>query len=481
VSAGALPVGKTNLDQFATGLVGTRSPYGIPRNALDPRLIPGGSSAGSASAVAADLVDFSLGTDTAGSGRVPAMMQSLVGYKPTRGLVSTRGVFPACRSLDCVTVFARTTTLARTVGAVMRGYDPEDPHSQPRGLSRTTLPARPLVGVPLPSQRGFDEDPAYGQAYERTLEAWHERGVELVELDVSCLLEAAGLLYGGPWVAERLAAVGDFWKTHPSSFHPVTRKVLATGEGITARQTFEAFDRLAALRRKAADLFARCDLLVLPTAPTAPTLERTLADPVRVNTLLGTWTNFLNLLDGAAVSIPGPRCSDGRPFGFSLVGPAESDEMLFEAGALFEHGDTGPAPRRGPTLLAVAGAHLRGLPLNHQLLERGARFVAEARSAPAYRLYTFTEGKIPKPGMVRSAEGGIRVPLELWDLPEAGWASLLAAIPHPLGLGKVELEDGAWVTGFLMESSAIPRCVEISQHGGWRAYLGSLAPAADRR
>jgi allophanate hydrolase len=469
LDAGAIPVGKTNLDQFATGLVGTRSPYGTPRNAVDPRLIPGGSSSGSASAVAAGLVDFALGTDTAGSGRVPAAFQNLVGYKPTRGLLSTRGVFPACQSLDCVTVLSRATALARAVAAAMSGYDPADPYSQARGPARTTRPARPIAGIPLPHQRVAAEDPAYAEA------VWRERGVELLELDLSCLLEAATLLYGGPWVAERLAAVGDFWRTNPASFHPVTRQVLASGEGLTAREAFEAFHRLESLRRQAAEIWARCDFLVLPTAPTLPTVERTLADPLRVNTLLGTWTNFLNLLDGAAIALPGPACGDGRPFGFSVVGPAGSDAALFEAAGLYEGGGDAAAPARGSTLLAVAGAHLRGLPLNHQLVERGARFVAEVRSAPAYRLYTFTDGAIRKPGMVRSADGGIRVPLELWDLPEAAWGSFAAAIPHPLGLGKVELEDGSWVTGFLMEASAIPRCADITAHGGWRAYLATLA------
>jgi allophanate hydrolase len=484
IAAGAIPVGKTNLDQFATGLVGTRSPYGTPRNAVAPELIPGGSSSGSASAVAAGLVDFALGTDTAGSGRVPAAFQNLVGYKPTRGLVSTRGVFPACRTLDCVSVFARTTALARAVGGIMAGFDPEDPFSQARGPTRTALPDRPVLGIPLPAQRVF-ADAGYGEAYAQALHAWRERGAELVELDLSPLLEAAQLLYGGPWVAERLAAVGAFWKASADALHPVTRQVLATGEALTAQQGFEALHRLESLRREAAALWSRCDLLVLPTTPTVPTLAQALSDPLGVNSLLGTWTNFLNLLDAAALALPGPACADGRPFGQSLVGPAGSDALLFEAGALGERApgeraSSRRAPRGGSTLLAVAGAHLRGLPLNPQLVERGARFVAEVHSAAAYRLYTFTDGSIRKPGMVRAAEGGIRVPLELWDLPEAAWGSFMALIPHPLGLGRVELEDGAWVTGFLMEASAIPRCVDITQHGGWKAYLEALAGPARR-
>jgi len=478
IDAGAVPVGKANLDQFATGLVGTRTPYGIPRNAVDPALIPGGSSGGSASAVAAGLVDFSLGSDTAGSGRLPALLQRLVGYKPSCGLVSTRGLFPACRSLDCVTVFARTIELARQVGDMMSGYDPEDPFSRTRGPSRTELPDRPVVGVPLRSQRSLEEDPAFDGAYDRALSRWRSLGVEVLELDLSCLLAAAKLLYGGPWVAERLAAVGDFWRTHPGSFHPVTRQVLATGERISARETFEALERLEGLRRQASVIWDRCDLLVLPTAPTAPTLARALEDPIRVNSHLGTWTNFVNLLDCAAIAIPAASCDDGRPFGISLVGPAGSDQALFQAGELYQNGADRPSrARRGCTVLAIAGAHLRGQPLNPQLLERGARFLAEARTAPAYRLYTFTDGPTPKPGMVRSAEGGIRVPLELWDLPESGWGSFLAAVPQPLGLGKVELEDGSWVTGFLMEASAIPRCEEITGHGGWRAYLASRSMA----
>ena len=474
IDAGAVPVGKVNLDQFATGLVGTRTPYGIPRNALDPALIPGGSSGGSASAVAAGLVDFSLGSDTAGSGRLPALMQRLVGYKPSLGLVSTRGLFPACRSLDCVTVLARTTGLARQVGEAMSGYDPEDPFSRTRGPSRTELPARPVVGVPLRAQRSLEGDAAFDEAYDQALARWRSLGVEVLETDLSCLLAAAKLLYGGPWVAERLAAVGSFWQTHPGSFHPVTRQVLATGERISARETFEAFERLEGLRRQASAIWDRCDLLVLPTAPTAPTLERTLADPVQVNSHLGTWTNFVNLLDCAALAIPAESCADGRPFGISLVGPAGSDQALFQAGELYEKGADRPARAgHGSTVLAVAGAHLRGLPLNHQLLARGARFLTEARTAPAYRLYALADGPTPKPGMVRSAEGGIRVPLELWDLPESAWGGFLARVPQPLGLGKVELEDGSWVTGFLMEASAIPRCEEITRYGGWRTYLSS--------
>jgi allophanate hydrolase len=290
------------------------------------------------------------------------------------------------------------------------------------------------------------------------------------------LLEAAGLLYGGPWVAERLAAAKELWDSQPEAFYPVTRQVLATAEAHTAVGTFQALYRLEALRRSALKLWKSIDFLVAPTTVTVPTVEQTLADPLGVNTKLGQWTNFLNLLDCAGLAVPAKPSTDGRPFGITLIGPAGSDQLLFEAGELFEARASTPVHRKaGSTLLAVAGAHLRGLALNYQLLDREARFVGDALSAPVYRLYTFTDAAIRKPGMVRAETGGISVPLELWDLPEAAWGSFLALIPAPLGLGKVELLDGSRVTGFLMEASHIPWCTEITAYGGWRAYLSHLA------
>jgi allophanate hydrolase len=473
IVAGAFPVGKTNLDQFATGLVGTRSFAGVPRNALNKQWIPGGSSSGSASSVAAQLVAFSLGTDTAGSGRVPAAFQELVGYKPTRGLVSTRGVVPACRTLDCVTVFAHTVDEASTVGAIMAGFDPEDAYSRPVALTRTTLGTVPRVGVPRPDQRNFFGDTAYADAYEKALAPWNLKGAQVVELDLSGVLEAARLLYEGPWVAERRWALESVWKT-PEVLHPITRQVVGTAEGRTAVEAFAAQYRLDELRRSTSSIWDQVDFLVLPTTVTLPTLEQEAAEPVALNSRLGTWTNAFNLLDWAGYAVPAGRTTDGRPFGITVAAPAGSDRLLADAARWWEQKLAVRGPRVwGPTVLAVAGAHLRGLPLNGQLVERRARFLQEATSAPVYGLYAFQDGPIAKPGMVRQAQGGVSVPLELWDLPEDGWASFLALIPAPLGLGKVQLDDGSWVTGFLMEATHVARSTDIGAFGGWKAYLAS--------
>lgn len=475
LAAGAFPVGKTNLDQFATGLVGTRSPYGVPRNALNPGWIPGGSSSGSASAVAAGLVAFSLGTDTAGSGRVPAAFQGLVGYKPTRGLVSTRGVVPACRTLDCVSVFAGTVEEARRIGGVLEGFDGEDPYSRQVPASRTTRPRRPVVGVPRDDQREFFGAPSYAAAFEASLKTLAARGAEVVALDLSALLEAGSLLYQGPWVAERLAAVQDLWSRDPEAFHPVTRKVLETAAGRSAVEAFQAGYSLENLRRRSQSLWPQLDALMLPTAPFLPTLAEVEADPLGVNTKLGTWTNFVNLLDLAALAVPAGLDASGRPFGVTFLGPAGSDQALFEMGLLWETPGNAPPRTLGRTILAVAGAHMRGLPLNGQLTSRGARFIEETFTAPSYRLFTFRDGALDKPGLVRSPQGGASLSLELWDLPEAAWGGFQALIPHPLGLSQIELATGEWVTGFVMEASHIPRCTEITLHGSWRTYLSGVS------
>jgi len=467
LDAGALPVGKTNLDQFATGLVGTRSPYGVPRNARDARYIPGGSSSGSASAVAAGLVAFALGTDTAGSGRVPACFQELVGYKPTRGLVSTSGVVPACRTLDCVTVFAPNVSDARLAARFMTKFDALDPYAREVALTRTSVGPKPQLGVPRADQRALD--PAYGAAFEAALAAWKAKGAEVEEFDASEILEAARLLYEGPWVAERRAAVGEFWND-AEAFHPVTRRILATADGKTAQQAFEAQYRLEALKRSSAALWGRFDALALPTTVTMPTLEEEAAEPVAVNSRLGTWTNMFNLLDWAGLAVPAARTADGRPFGITLAAPAGSDGLLWQLG---ERWEGRPGVELGPTVIAVAGAHLRGLPLNGQLTERGARFLREAATAPEYELWAFADGRIEKPGLVRTTGAGISVPLELWDMPETGWASFLALIPAPLGLGKIKLDDGRWVTGFLMEAVQRETAQDIARFGGWRAYAQS--------
>jgi allophanate hydrolase len=473
IDAGAIPVGKTNMDQFATGLVGTRSPYGTPRNALGSSWIPGGSSSGSASAVAAGLVAFALGTDTAGSGRIPAAFQGLVGYKPTRGLFSTSGVVPACRSLDCVSLLTKTSDEALKIQAVLAQFDEKDPFSRPLLSQRTTVSSVPVLGVPLAEQREFWGDSLYQDAWEAVVEQWRLLGAEVSEIDYAPFREAAELLYNGPWVAERLVATAELLKSRPEAFHPITAQILAGAEGRTAVQTFQASYRLEALRRVTSQVWQNVDVLLLPTAPTLPTLAQVEADPVGLNSRLGYYTNFLNLLDMAALAMPGKPCADGRPFGFTLVGPAGSDGALFQWGALWEQRQSRPRipVSLGKTVLAVAGAHMRGLPLNGQLVERGGRFLSEAFTAASYRLFTFTEGLVPKPGLVRVNSGGVNLPLELWDLPEQAWGGFLALIPHPLCLGKIQLSSGEWVTGFLMESSHVEKCQDITASGGWRNYL----------
>ncbi len=473
IAAGAVPVGKTNMDQFATGLVGTRSPYGTPRNARGP-WIPGGSSSGSASAVAAGLVAFSLGTDTAGSGRVPAGFQGLVGYKPTRGWLSTRGVVPACRSLDCISVFTTSASHAKEIFSVLFAYDKEDPWSRRPVFSYTSLAQELVLGIPRQDQREFSGDADYCQAYSSLLEKAKARGLRLKEVDFTLFKQVAKELYEGPWLAERRLAVKDLWP-NPKALHPITRQALEYQKDLKVEGVFESQHRLEAAKREVEQLWHDIDALLVPTAPTLPTAHDVDLDPMRVNSHLGYYTNFANLLDLSALALPESLTKDGKPFGFTVLGPQGADLKLFAFGEWWEKN---LKPAWGPTVIAVAGAHLRGLSLNGQLLERGARFLTEARTSPQYRLYVIGEGQGSKPGLVRVAqpdEGGRALDLELWDLPQAHWGSFLSLIPYPLGLGKVELEDGQWVTGFLMSSGYSGSAPEITNYGGWRNYLNSLS------
>ena len=491
VAAGAIPVGKTNLDQFATGLNGTRSPYGIPRCVHDPARVSGGSSSGSAVAVAAGLVPFALGTDTAGSGRVPAGFNGVVGLKPTKGLVSTGGVVPACRSQDCVSVFAATVGDALAVARVAAGFDPEDPFS--RAAPADCLAARSggmRFGVPPPATlAALDEE--WRALFERAAQALEGLGGTRVAIDFAPFGEAAGLLYAGPWVAERLAAVGAFAAERPGSVHPVVAEIIRSGGHYTAVDAFEGQYRLAALMRRAEREWARMDVMLLPTAPHHPTVEAMLADPVRLNAELGAYTNFVNLMDLSALAVPAGVTAAGLPFGVTLVGRA------FEDGALALLGDRlhralpadGAPPEGRPgngiepelddrVLVAVVGAHLAGQPLNPQLTRRDGRLVRAAHTAAGYSLYALPGGAPRKPGLVRDGgAGGIAV--EVWSLPVAGFGAFVAEIPPPLGIGTVALADGAAVKGFLCEPHALPGADNITHHGGWRAFLASQAPHAD--
>ena len=491
-AAGAIIIGKTNLDQFATGLVGVRSPYGIPINPLCPDLIPGGSSSGSAVAVAAGLVPLALGTDTAGSGRVPAMLNNIVGLKPSLGMISTAGMVPACRTLDCVSVFALTTDDAVTALAAMTGSDPNDPFSRDRPLSEiTAFPTRLRFGVPRNGQLIYFGDKASETAYADALKRWTALGASLVEFDLEPFYEVARLLYEGPWVAERYLVIRDLLASAPDAIHPVTRDITAAGARLTAADTFAALYRLQGLRKVAERTFVDIDALVLPTAPTAYTTAQVLANPVELNSRLGTYTNFVNLLDLCGLALPAAIKSNGVPFGLTLLAPAGRDALLASIGRVF-HADTGLAMgARGLTQpplaslptreaaeeipIAVVGAHLTGMALNRELTALGGRLLETATTAPDYRLYALSTTP-PKPGMLRVEAGaGTSIALEVWMLSAAAFGQFVAAIPPPLGIGTVRLADGRGIKGFIVEPTAIDGARDISSFGGWRAFMTEKA------
>jgi len=488
-AAGAIIVGKTNLDQFATGLVGTRTPYPIPRNALRDDYIPGGSSSGSAVAVAAGLVPLSLGTDTAGSGRVPAMLNNIVGLKPSLGLVSTYGVVPACRTLDCVSVFALTVDDAWAALDVMAGHDPLDAYSRHRVAgAMSSMPLHLRLGVPRAGARIFFGDDKAAAGYDDALNRLAKLGATLVEIDIEPFYETARLLYEGPWVAERYAVARALIASSPDSLHPVTRAIIVSGQRPTALDTFSAFYRLEELRRIADKTFRDVDALALPTAPTVYTVEEVLNDPVQLNSRLGTYTNFVNLLDLCGLAIPSALHADKRPFGITLLAPGGRDALLASIGRVF-HADTGlplgatgaalkpikalpVAAADGEIAIAVVGAHLSGMPLNSELTDLGARFLEKAVTAADYRLYALAGTVPPKPGMLRVATGqGAAIEIEIWAMPDAGFGKFVAAIPAPLSIGTLTLSDGRHVKGFLVEAEAVNDAQDISGFGGWRAFV----------
>ncbi|HEX3890170.1 MAG TPA: allophanate hydrolase [Verrucomicrobiae bacterium] len=491
IAAGALFVGKTNLDQFATGLVGVRSPYGICQSVFDSRHISGGSSSGSAVAVAAGLVTFALGTDTAGSGRVPAAFNNIVGHKPTRGLLSNHGVFPACRSLDCVSIFAGSCHDAQSVLDVAAGFDTADPYSRSRPKCGVNFPEKFRFGILPLTQRKFFGDAEAATLYEQSIARFRNCGGEPVEFDYSPFAQAAALLYSGPWVAERRWALGDFFDKHGDKIHPVVREIIGGAAKYDAVSTFDAQYRLQALVQIASEVWKKLDVLLLPTTGTTYCIEEVLADPVRLNSNLGHYTNFVNLLDQAALALPaGFRVSNGLPFGVTLVAPAFSDDALLALGAYYHRSQGGnigvtktqiseqPLPREKNegVLLAVVGAHLRGQPLNHQLTSRRARFIKKTKTSSHYRLYALANTQPPKPGLGRVAEKlahGIEI--EIWSLDEAAFGSFVAEIPPPLGIGTLELEDGGSVKGFLCEPIGLEGARDITEFGGWLAFRQSLA------
>ncbi len=495
-AAGAIVIGKTNLDQFATGLVGVRSPYGIPNNPMRGDLIPGGSSSGSAVAVSAGLVPLALGTDTAGSGRVPAMLNNIVGLKPSLGLISTAGVVPACRTLDCVSIFSLTVDDAMTALAAMAGPDGADPFSQQRPLAAMqAFAGRIRLGVPRQGQLIFFGDTAAEKAYGEAVARWTSLGATLVECDLEPFYETARLLYEGPWVAERYLVIRNLLASSPDAIHPITREITAAGSRLTASDTFAALYRLQALRRIAGRAFANIDALVLPTTPTAYSTAQVLANPIELNSRLGTYTNFVNLLDLCALALPASIRPDDIPFGITLLAPAGHDALLASLGRVF-HADTklamGSRNLRQPALaplpigvsgdeipIAVVGAHLSGMALNGELKALGGRLLAATATASDYKLYALKGTAPPKPGMLRVKAGsGSSIQLELWALSAASFGKFVASIPPPLSIGTVRLADGSGVKGFLVEPAAIDGARDISAFGGWRAFMAEAAAPA---
>ncbi len=492
LAAGAIPIGKTNLDQFATGLVGVRSPYRVPLNAFDPSIVPGGSSSGSAVAVARGLVSFALGTDTAGSGRVPAGLNNLVGLKPTLGAISTRGVVPACRTLDCVSVFALTVNDAYEAYQAMAAFDQQDGFS--RALVTTPMGAaqpRMRIGVPDARSLTFGGDELARAAFDVARQDASASGADIVEIDMQPFYEVARLLYEGPWVAERYQGVRAFIEVNPEAFHPVTRAIIEGAKRFSAADAFGALYRLADLKRAAAAIWKDIDAIMTPTYPRPRSIADLTADPIGPNSELGTYTNFVNLMDLCALAIPTRLRADGFPNSVTLIAPAGRDGQIAAFGAalhacagvsLGATGHAAPAPgvrasraQAGEIEVAVVGAHLSGMALNSELTSRGARFLRAGDTEPHYRLFALAGGPPRRPGLLRVASGGAAIATEVWAVPEAAFGSFVAGVPAPLGIGTTCLADGTRPKGFIVENIATAGAEDISNWGGWRAYCAGVA------
>jgi allophanate hydrolase len=493
MAAGAIPIGKTNLDQFATGLVGTRSPYGVCRNSYDPAYISGGSSSGSAVAVAMGLVSFALGTDTAGSGRIPAAFNNLIGLKPSRGRLSARGVVPACRTLDAVSIFALSAEDAARVCRAAEGYDAIEPYSRPvpTPARRASWPHSAFrFGVPRPEQLQFFGNAEYPLLFDAAIARLEGLGARRVSIDFAPFIEAGQLLYEGPWVAERYAVIESLLRRDPDAVWGPTRQIIENGASPSAVQAFRAQYRLAELRRSSERVWNDIDVLLTPTAGTIYRIAEVEAEPLSLNSRLGFYTNCMNLLDLAGVAVPAGFDAAGLPFGVTLAGPTWSDFELLALASRLQHAAPAPQGATDHPLreesgfdwhliadgvpIAVCGAHLSGLPLNHQLLERGALLLERTCTAPQYRFYALPGGPPYRPGLLRVAQDGVAIEVEVWSIPSAALGSFVAGIPAPLGIGKVRLADGREVSGFLCEAHALAEgALDISHMGGWRAFLAS--------
>ena len=492
LNAGASLLGKTNLDQFACGLNGTRSPYGAVPNAFNPAYVSGGSSSGSAYVVATGQADFALGTDTAGSGRVPAGLNNIVGLKPSRGLVSARGVVPAAQSVDCVSIFARTVATAVEVLQCAMGHDAQDPWS--RKLTLATQPFQAAFCFGVPGSLGFHGDEAARAAFAQAVARLEAMGGTAVTIDFAPLSKVAALLYESALVAERYTAIRAFFDTREAEVIEPVRSIIAAGRQYSAADLYAAQTEVKRLGQRADAMWSNIDVLLVPTAPTHYTQAQMQQAPVALNRNLGAYTNFVNLLDYAALSVPSAMREDGLPFGITLIAPCGSDWQLADLGQRYHH-STGltqgaigvPLPPMRPVSalhkpatvkVAVVGAHLSGMPLNTQLIERGASLCIKTATAPNYKLFALPGTVPPKPGLLRVAPGtGSSIAVEVWDMPVEHYGSFVAMIPAPLGIGTLDLADGIQAQGFVCEALATEDARDISHFGGWRSYIASLHPA----
>jgi allophanate hydrolase len=494
MDAGAIPIGKTNLDQFATGLNGTRSPYGACHNAFNRDYISGGSSSGSAVAVAKGQVCFSLGTDTAGSGRVPAAFNNLIGYKPTKGWLSTHGLVPACRSLDTVSIFTLTAADAARIVEVSAGYDAEDIYSRQREEYNFDFGAvsRFRFAVPRRQQLQFFGNLESERLFYEAIASMQTLGGEAIEIDFEPFLEAARLLYGGPWIAERYTAIQSFFESQGDQIIAPIREIISAAKQYSAADAFKGYDQLRRIKQQADQIWQGVDCLLTPTAGMIYSVQAMQQDPIRLNTHLGYYTNFMNLLDYTAVATPAGFQHNGLPFGISLVAPAHQDIPLLHLAhrlqALYSLplGTTGIAlPKThfpdvfqsNQIRIAVCGAHLSGLPLNEQLTTRQGRLITNTTTSSDYKLYALPGQPPQRPGLIRVNENerGFPIEVEIWELPARKFGSFVALIPTPLSIGTITLVNGETVQGFLCEYYAIKKATDISHFGGWRNYLQQLA------
>ncbi len=487
-AAGALCIGKTNLDQFATGLVGVRSPYGVPVNALDAAIVPGGSSAGSAVAVAQGIVTLALGTDTAGSGRVPAALNNIVGLKPSLGALSATGVVPACRSIETVSIFGLTVQDAWRAYQVACAHDPGDAYARPfTAPDLSPAPAVLKVGIPSPQTIRFFGDMVQSASFDAAVSILRASGAVIVEVDFAPLYAVAAMLYDGAWVAERYTVIEDLLKSDPEAILPVTRKIIGKAESLTAADAFRGMYRLKELARLAEPALAGLDLLCVPTIPTFYTVQDLKDDPVTPNSNFGTYTNFVNLLNMCGLAVPTPARSDGRPGSVTLLAKAGQDHLLASVALRLEAaGDRTLGATQWPVVqrpllpdapadtitIAVCGAHMSGLPLNPELISRGATFAGTARTRADYRFIALPGGPPYRPGLIRVAPGaGGEIALELWAMPLACFGSFMQTIPAPLGIGTVQLSDGSSVFGFICEGQAAEGALDITDLADWRKFL----------